>query len=171
MFFIEPAIVLFLGSVQIFAQNPQSEDFVFPLEKTDHFTECTFRNGSSGHCVNLSECRNARNEYQLGVHPTLCRFDRTEPVVCCMQQMVNPILLIDSPIGTAAEQPKTADNLVERRKSVAQCEDVYSLTVPIKWKPGEIHIAVVGGTVTKEGEFPHMVIPKRIFNSGRTTKS
>lgn len=134
------AFILFFGEVK-----PQSEDFVFPLEKSDYFTGCTFINGTSGQCINLSECPNARNEYLMGVRPTMCRFDKAEPVVCCMQPV---------------EQVKTSDNLLERRKSV--CEDVYSLQVPIKWKPGEFHVAVVGGSVTSEGEFPHMVIPESI---------
>lgn len=151
MCLIHLALVIFLGSVKIFALDssvPQSEDFVFPLEKLDDFTVCTFKNGTVGQCVNLSECPNARNEYQRGIHPTLCRFDKEEPVVCCMKQMVHPLPLFDP------------SALVKRRKSVAQCEDVYSLAVPFISKPGEFHVTVVGGSVTSEAEFPHMVITK-----------
>ncbi|KAG4075686.1 hypothetical protein HA402_003511 [Bradysia odoriphaga] len=156
MVVIGPVFVLFLGAVQKSVSSPQTEDFVFPLENADNFMACTFENGTAGQCVNLSKCLNARNEYQLGIHPTLCRFDKTEPVVCCMQQMVNHFLFVDPIVGTTTERSQTSDKLVKRRKSVALCEDVYSLTVPIKRKPGEFQIAVVGGTVTKDGEFPHM---------------
>lgn len=138
MFLINIAFVIFLSSVQIFALDPQSEDFVFPLEKSDDLMVCTFKNSTVGQCVNISECPNARNEYQTGIHPTICRFDKEEPVVCCMKQMVQPLPRFDS------------STLVKRRKSVAQCEDVYSLAVPLIRKPGE------SGS-TSETEFPHMV--------------
>lgn len=157
MFLID-LVALFLCSVQISAY-PQflSEDFVFPLEKTDDFMSCTFKNGTIGECVNLSECSNARDEYQSGINPTICHFVKEEPVVCCIKEIVN--LPISDPLNesTTEKDNRASDVLVKRRKSVAQCEDVYSMAVPFNRVPGEFHISVVGGSVTSEGEFPHMV--------------
>ncbi len=147
MVFID-LVVLFISSVQIYALDLNvrqfySEDFVFPLEKSDDFTSCTFKNGTVGGCVNLSVCPNARDEYRSGINPTLCRFEKEEPIVCCMKEVVMPSA---------------------RRKSAAKCEDVHSIPSPLSGALGEFHVTVVGGELTLEAEFPHMV-RRRILTS------
>lgn len=139
--------VLLISLVQIsaldsIATKVYSDDFVFPLEKSDDFSSCTFDNGTVGRCVSVSDCPHARDEYQSGINPTLCHFEKVEPVVCCILKHRN------------------SENLVERRKSAASCEDVYSMAVPIEEDipiPGEFHVTIVGGEFTLDEEFPHMV--------------
>lgn len=161
MFLIDLA-VLFLSSVQIsvlgsFAQNFYFDDFVFPLEKSDNLSSCTFENGTFGQCVKVSECPHANNEYKSGINPTLCHFEKDEPVVCCIlkDQFIKPTT--DTTTTDSPENKNTSGKLVEKRKSAAKCEDVYSLAVPFQNIPGQFHITIVGGQVTSEGEFPHIV--------------
>lgn len=138
--------VLLISLVQISALDSiatkfYSDDFAFPLEKSDDFSSCTFDNGTIGQCVSVSDCPHARNEYQSGINPTLCHFEKVEPVVCCILKH------------------KTAEDLVERRKSAASCEDVYSMAVPTEEdsEEGEFYVTIVGGEFAAEEEFPHMV--------------
>lgn len=154
---MELAVLLF-SLVQISASNSiasrvYSDDFVFPLERSDDFSSCSFENGTVGRCVTVSECPHARDEYQSGINPTLCHFEKVEPVVCCLWTTTTDL-------SDENQKNKTSEKLVERRKSAASCEDVYSIPVPMKTIPdelGEFHISVVGGELTLEEEFPHMV--------------
>lgn len=174
--FVAQLTLLFFSLVQIsreisaldsnvYIEN--SEDFVFPLEKSDDFSACTFKNGSIGRCINLAQCPHAHNEYQSGINPTLCHFEKDEPVVCCLSKITKgplplfnqEFIVIDGPnnIDNKNKKKIPSEPLVERRKSVANCEDVYSMPVPFPRIPGEFHVTIVGGQVTSEGEFPHMV--------------
>lgn len=145
---MDPLVVLCFSLLQMLAFDSvasqfYSEDFVFPLEKSDDLSACTFGNGIMGRCVSLSECPHARDDYQsAGVNPTLCHFDKDEPFVCCNFN-------------------KSSEQLVDRRKSAAQCDEVNAMPViPVTTNTdflGEFHISVVGGEKTVEEEFPHMV--------------
>lgn len=160
MLFIHLAI-LFFGSVQISVSDSNvrqfhSKDFVFPLEKSDDFTPCTFKNGTVGGCVNLSVCPNARDDYRSGINPTLCGFDKEEPVVCCMKEVVNLPIFDPFVTSSTTEREKLSDD-VERRKSAAKCDDFFTPPVSINKAPGLLHVSVVGGSFTLDAEFPHMV--------------
>lgn len=126
--------------------NIDSEDFVFPQVKSEYFSTCIFQNGTTGRCVNASQCPNVRDEYKSGINPKLCYFEKNDPVVCCL-------------FTQTSTQSVSSDPVVKRRKSAASCEDIYSLPVPVPvdFTPGEFHITIVGGELTNEEEFPHMV--------------
>lgn len=164
MFIIDLAVLL-LSSLQIsvsgsIASNLYFDDFVFPLEKSENLSSCTFENGTVGRCVSLSECRHAHDEYKSGINPKLCHFEKNEPVVCCILKTTESPLFDQFIKITTTDNPENKNpsgELVERRKSAVSCEDVYSLAVPFKNIPGQFHVTIVGGQVTSEGEFPHMV--------------
>lgn len=176
MFFIQITIVLLFfyakcSGMGVTVNIINSDDFVFPLVKSEDFSMCIFQNGTTGQCVNASQCANVRNEYQSGISPTLCYFDKNEPVVCCVSAVTENSLPdviststlrpsynnsnIDIKIETTTPQSDWWQ-LLQRRKSDTKC-DFYSLPVPFESIPGVVHATVVGGQVTLEGEFPHMV--------------
>lgn len=202
MFVSDVALIFFISAygsaLGVTDSEINSEDFVFPLQKSEYFSQCSFKNGTNGQCVKASQCPKAHDEYKFGVNPTLCQFEKNELVVCCMitdqsiqdlkpMKMNNTItennverstlrplfeysdafVVIGPPSANVSKIPQPlADQstqffpsvqLIERRKSVAKCEDVYSLPVPFKSSPGLFHITIVGGQVTSTGEFPHMV--------------
>ncbi|XP_037029826.1 serine protease snake-like [Bradysia coprophila] len=157
MFRIDLA-VLFLSAVQISTLQLYSDDFAFPSEKSsDDFASCTFINGTVGRCVN--DCPGALFEYQLGTNPTICRFDNQVPIVCCLTHTSLPLIDLfrnDTITETDDDPDRGAQNSVKRRKSVAKCEDVYSLSLPFRNIPVQFRTTIVGGQVTSYGEFPHM---------------
>lgn len=146
-------IVLFISAVQISSTlGFYSDDFAFPLEKSDDFSSCTFENGTVGRCVN--DCPSSRYEYQLGINPTICRFERKALIVCCLTNTRPPVF----------RNPTRTDNIGQnRRKSAINCGNDFSEAIPFKNVEGEFHITVVGGLATEEGEFPHMVKQEKDF--------
>lgn len=159
-----------------------SEEFVFPRENTEHY--CTFQNRSTGRCVNVQQCPIVNDEYRLGKNPTICHFEKNEPIVCCIAQIpagLGPVYIkvnetkndffeawkknqsikvnnSGSQTATLSSQPiqlNLANPLALRRKSAANCEFVYSRPAP--FADDLYHTTIVGGQKTLKGEFPHMV--------------
>lgn len=185
MLAISTALLFLSSTLGVLASIINSGDFVFPLEKSEDFSSCKFQNGSAGRCVNIRKCQKVHDEYILGINPTVCHFEENGPVVCCMTVTEYPLSkLMTTPVSTTlrplfeyssdfvvigptsnfpsfpevknSTQFVPSEQLVTRRKSVTNCEDVYSLPVPFD-NPGDFHVTIVGGQVTSVGEFPHMV--------------
>lgn len=45
--------------------------------------KCSLKDGSEGNCKLIKECPTAVQLIQTGLHPVLCGFETTEPIVCC----------------------------------------------------------------------------------------
>lgn len=155
--------VLFLSVVQYSTLQYSDDEFAFPSDESDDIASCTFANGTVGRCIN--DCPNAQYDYQLGIHPTICHFENKAPVVCCLTSTHLPLINLFKNATTTDEPNSGAQN---RRKSAANCN--YPLAevpavrairaLPPQSFPADVHVpiySIVGGLLTLEAEFPHMV--------------
>lgn len=157
--------VLFLSVVQYSTLQYSDDEFAFPSEKSDDVASCSFANGTVGQCI--KDCPNARHDYQLGIHPTICHFENKTPVVCCLTSTHLPLINL---FKNAAKTDDPNSGAQNRRKSAANCNYLLAevpavrtiRALPPQSIPADVHVpihsidGIVGGLLTLEAEFPHM---------------
>lgn len=125
-----------------------------------------------GHCAPPESCSEVRKDFQKGIQPQICSYEENRPIVCCPRSSAVPAVATPPPSRTSVDYPTSPP---PRRISDTKCEEYAELgverTIVGAFSVGERSNNtvekpkcalsggggfVVGGTVTKLGEFPHM---------------
>ncbi|KAG6461211.1 hypothetical protein O3G_MSEX012468 [Manduca sexta] len=134
------------------------------------------KNGEVGICKNIRNCPSALENLRKRIQPQLCGFDKTDPIVCCVESVTTPAPT-QPPIATTTKRLSThpqkgymaqdlfSENecLEYQEKLVYPCEKSFSLSLndamerKVKCHNNADDL-IIGGQNASRNEFPHMAL-------------
>ncbi|CAG9834713.1 unnamed protein product [Diabrotica balteata] len=132
--------------------------------------KCTTKSGIAGVCLKVSECKSAITSIRNGIVPTdICGFTSTTPVVCCLDTPTDIPISTSSPVQNENNSGRTGPDPGDKANKMCQAYSAYAYVNETLLLPllGEAHQyldcqiynneLIVGPTLPKRKEFPHMV--------------
>ncbi|KAG6461208.1 hypothetical protein O3G_MSEX012468 [Manduca sexta] len=146
------------------------------VRAADENETCNMKNGEVGICKNIRNCPSALENLRKRIQPQLCGFDKTDPIVCCVESVTTPAPT-QPPIATTTKRLSThpqkgymaqdlfSENecLEYQEKLVYPCEKSFSLSLndamerKVKCHNNADDL-IIGGQNASRNEFPHMAL-------------
>nr|AAV91019.1 hemolymph proteinase 21 [Manduca sexta] len=75
------------------------------VRAADENETCNMKNGEVGICKNIRNCPSALENLRKRIQPQLCGFDKSDPIVCCVESVTTPAPT-QPPIATTTKRPQ-----------------------------------------------------------------